>query len=175
MANFPTSLPSFSNPTGSDYLNSPAHATQHGNNNDETVAIATKIGTGSSTPVANKVLKGSGTGTSSWSSIPTQSEWVTASDGATVTFDLSAGNKQVVTLGGNRTLALSNVLSGHTFILKLIQDGTGSRTVTWFSTVNWRGTGGSAPTLSTAVSAVDVLGFIQTAANTYDGFIVSQS
>ncbi len=112
MPNFPTSLPSFSNPTGTDYLNSPAHATQHSTNNDETTAVATKIGTGSSTPVANKVLKGNGTGTSAWSDIPAQTPWVTAGDGSTITFDLSLGNKQVVTMAGNRILALSLQLSG---------------------------------------------------------------
>src|SRR3990167_10859066 len=41
--------------------------------------------------------------------------WVTDTDGATVTFDLDAGNKHRVTLAGNRTLALSNVQNGHAF------------------------------------------------------------
>ena len=174
MSNFPTSAPSFSNPSAGSYLNSPAHATQHSTANDEIVAVATKIGTGSSTPVVNAYLKGSGTGASAWTTVPAQNAWITATDGATVTFDLSLGPKQVVTLGGNRSLALSNVLSGHTFVLKLVQDGTGSRTVSWFTTINWRGTAGSAPTLSTGIGDVDVFGFIQTATDTYDGFIVSQ-
>jgi hypothetical protein len=69
MANFPTSAPSFTNPGAGDYLNSPAHATQHSSNNDETVAIATKIGTGASTPVADTYLKGSGVGTSAWTGL----------------------------------------------------------------------------------------------------------
>lgn len=96
--------------------------------------------------------------------------WVDASDGATITFDLSAGNKQRVTLGGNRVLALSNVQTGHVFIIRLQQDGTGNRTVNWFSTIKWAG--GSAPTLSTTAGYADVFGFIQTAADTYDGFVV---
>lgn len=99
--------------------------------------------------------------------------WVTDSDGATVTFDLSAGNKHRVTLGGNRTLALSNVQNGQAFVIKLTQDGTGSRTVTWFSTISWAG--GSAPTLTTTLNKSDVFGFIQTGSNTYDGFIVGQN
>lgn len=69
MANFPDSLPSISNPTGSDYLNSPAHATQHSNVNDEVTAVATKIGTGDSTPTDGVYLKGDGTGTSAWSEL----------------------------------------------------------------------------------------------------------
>lgn len=96
----------------------------------------------------------------------------TATDGATVTFDLSAGQIQQVTLGGNRTLAISNEQAGQVFVLRLIQDGTGSRTVTWFSTIKWAG--GSAPTLTTTAAKTDVLGFICTAADTYDGFVVGQ-
>ncbi len=99
--------------------------------------------------------------------------WVTATDGATVTFNLASGTKQKVTLGGNRTLALSNVSTGHVFILKLIQDGAGSRTVTWFSTISWAG--GSAPTLTTTLNKADVFGFIQTGTNTYDGFVIGQN
>ena len=173
MANYPDSLPNISNPSSSSYLNSPAHATQHGSTNDEIAAIATKVGTGDSNPAANQYLKGTGSGTSGWTSIPAQSAWVTASDAATVTFDLSAGPKQVVTLGGNRVLALSNVLSGHAFVLKLTQDETGSRTVTWFSTINWPGA--VAPTLTTTLNKSDVFGFIQTGTNTYDGFIVGMN
>lgn len=175
MATFPTALPSYSDPTSTNFLNNPPHATQHAANNDDTVAIATKLGTGSSTPVANTTLQGNGTGSSTWSNLPVMSPWITQADGATITFDLSTGNKQQTTLGGNRVLALNNVLSGHVFIVKLIQDGTGSRTVNWFSGITWRGTGGTTPVLSTAANATDIFGFIQTSAGNYDGFIVSQS
>lgn len=100
---------------------------------------------------------------------------VAASDGATITFDLGSGahRKHAVTLGGNRTLALSNALTGMAFIISLTQDGTGSRTVTWFSTIKWAG--GSAPTLTTTASKRDVFGFICTGTNTYDGFVVGQN
>ena len=57
MATFPTGLPNISNPSGGNYLNSPAHATQHGNVNDEVTAVATKIGTGASTPQMENILK----------------------------------------------------------------------------------------------------------------------
>lgn len=98
---------------------------------------------------------------------------VTATDGTTVTFDMSDGNFQTVTLGGNRTLALSNVKTGQAFMLKLKQDGTGSRTVTWFSGISWAG--GSAPTLTTTANKSDTFGFICTGTNTYDAFIVGQN
>jgi hypothetical protein len=93
----------------------------------------------------------------------------TDSDGATVTFDLSTSLHQV-TLGGNRTLALSNETVGQTFVIRLIQDGTGSRTVTWFTTIKWAG--GSAPTLTTTAAKTDVFGFICTSAGNYDGFVI---
>lgn len=83
-----------------------------------------------------------------------------ATDGSTVTFNLRTSPKQQVTLGGNRTLALSSgsYKKGLVFALKLIQDGTGSRTVTWFSTIRWPG--GVAPTLATAAGKSDWFCFI---------------
>lgn len=99
--------------------------------------------------------------------------WVTDTDGSTVTFNLASGNKHRVTLGGNRTLALSNVQNGHAFIITLIQDGTGSRTVTWFSTILW--SDGSAPTLTTTASKADTFGFLQTSSGNYYGFVVGQN
>lgn len=96
----------------------------------------------------------------------------TATDGATVTFDLSLGNIQAVTLGGNRTLAVSNVSVGQIFIVRLVQDGTGSRTVTWFSTIAWDG--GAAPILSTTASEIDTFAFICTSSGNYDGYVVGQ-
>lgn len=186
-ANYPTSLPSFSNPTSTDYLNSPAHATQHSGANDEIVALATKVGINSSATTTSHDYKLSGvTGTAKAVSttgdqsitgnktfVKTIQTIVTATDGATVTFDLDTGNIQQVTLGGNRTLAISNEDAGQCFILKLIQDGTGSRTITWFSTIRW--SGGSAPTLTTTLNKADVFGFICTGAGTYDAFIVGQN
>lgn len=99
--------------------------------------------------------------------------WVEATDGATITFNLSSGSKQRVVLGGNRALALSNVTAGKVFLLRLTQDGTGSRTVTWFNTIKWAG--GTAPTLTTTINKADVFGFIQTDTDAYDGFVVGQN
>lgn len=97
---------------------------------------------------------------------------ITATDQATITFDLSLGSIQEVTLGGDRTLALSNVNEGQPFILKLIQDGTGNRLVTWFSTIKWDS--GITPLLSTVGNKADIFGFICTGPGTYDGFIIAQ-
>ena len=101
----------------------------------------------------------------------------TTTDAATVTFDLRTSPKQKVTLGGNRTLALTagSYYVGQPFVLKLIQDGTGSRTVTWFATINWAA--GAVPTLTTTATKADVFGFICTDASgspKFDGFILGQ-
>lgn len=86
----------------------------------------------------------------------------TATDGTTVTFDFAEGQNQQVTIDGNRTLAFSNPINGETYHIKIIQDATtGSRTVTWPGTVVWAG--GSAPTLSTGTSDIDLFRFV------YDG------
>jgi hypothetical protein len=102
--------------------------------------------------------------------------YVAASDGAIVTFDLSTSNIQEVTLEGNRTLTVTNPVVGQPFMVRLIQDGVGSRTVNWWTTIKW--TGGSAPTLTTTADAVDVFGFVCTATDglgnyDYDGYFVS--
>lgn len=95
----------------------------------------------------------------------------TDSDGGTVTFDMAASNIHTVVLGGNRTLALSNVVAGQAFLIRLTQGG-GSNTVTWFSTIKW--SGGNAPTLTTTGGKTDVFGFLCTSTGNYDGFIVGQ-
>jgi hypothetical protein len=77
-------------------------------------------------------------------------------DGATITPDFAAGNNYSVTLGGNRTLAdPTNLTAGQSGCIWITQDGTGSRTLAYGSA--WDFTGGTAPTLSTAASAVDCL------------------
>jgi len=100
----------------------------------------------------------------------------TGTDGLTVTFNIANGtdNLHTVILGGNRTLAVSNVDVGNRFIIRITQDGTGTRIPSWWSTINWAN-GGTAPTLTTTANKTDVFGFICTAANTYDGFILGQN
>lgn len=94
-------------------------------------------------------------------------------DGATITFDLDEANTHYATLGGNRTMALSNPGLGQRFILRLQQDGTGSRTVTWFSTIKWDGV--TAPILSTSGNRADLFGFLCTSGGQYDGMVLAQN
>ena len=79
-------------------------------------------------------------------------------DGATITPDFAAGNNYSVTLAGNRTLANpTNLTAGQSGVILLSQDGTGSRTLAFGS--YWKFAGGTAPTLTTTASAVDVIAF----------------
>lgn len=94
-------------------------------------------------------------------------------DGATVTFSMAESNHHIVTLGGNRTLAVSNDSNGQAFIIHLLQDGTGSRTVTWWSGIKWAG--GDAPTLTTTASKIDTFGFIKRDTAEYLGYIIGKN
>jgi len=94
-------------------------------------------------------------------------------DATTVSFDMDEANLHTVQLGGNRTLAVTNTDPGQRFTLRLHQDTTGSRTVTWWNTINWAG--GSAPTLTTTPSKVDLISFICVSGSVYDGFVTAQN
>jgi hypothetical protein len=97
----------------------------------------------------------------------------TESDASTITFDLSDGKLHKATLGGNRTLAVSNATVGQSFVVRLAQDGNGLRTVTWWSTIRW--VYETEPVLSPGGGMVDVFGFICIASGQYDGFVVGQN
>jgi hypothetical protein len=77
------------------------------------------------------------------------------------TIDWSQGQHHRSTLTGDCTYTFTPPSYHGLFLLKLIQDGTGSRHVTWPASVLWPG--GTAPTLSTTAGAVDIVTFY------YDG------
>lgn len=77
-------------------------------------------------------------------------------DGASIAWDLSTGQTAQVTLGGNRTLAApTNQVAGTYYALRVVQDGSGSRTLAYNAAYK----GVSSATLSTAANAVDHLVF----------------
>jgi len=90
----------------------------------------------------------------------------TLTDAATIAWDLSANQVAKVTLEDNRTLgAPTNKRDGGTYILRVIQDGTGSRTLAYNAVFKFPG--GTAPTLSTGAGAIDILTFISDGTNMY--------
>lgn len=89
----------------------------------------------------------------------------TVTDAATVNWNCDSGGIGTVTLAGNRTIAAPTNLKKGTYILHVKQDATGSRTVTWNAVFKWPG--GTAPTLSTAASAHDIITFVCDGTNLY--------
>lgn len=69
MASYPGGLASFAGFTSGHTLEVDNHGAQHNLEQGEILATQTKIGTGSSTPTNNKVLRGNGTGTSIWAQV----------------------------------------------------------------------------------------------------------
>src|ERR1044072_3815696 len=89
-----------------------------------------------------------------------------AVDGGTVTFDLSLSDLHILTLGGNRTLALTGDQVGQSFEILLKQPGAGGPyTPTWWSGITW--SGGSAPATAVAADAVDSFAVLKTGSGTY--------
>ena len=82
----------------------------------------------------------------------------TLTDGATIDWNLQTQQVAKVTLGGNRTLnAPTNQNAGGFYSLLIVQDGTGSRTLSFNSAYKF--TGATAPTLTTTASAKDLIVF----------------
>jgi hypothetical protein len=85
---------------------------------------------------------------------------VTLTDAATIATNASLGNYFRVTLGGNRTLGNpTNPTDGQKIMWELIQDGTGTRTIT-LDTAFALGTDITAVTLTTTASKRDFLGAV---------------
>ena len=83
----------------------------------------------------------------------------TLTSATTVTPDFAASNNFTLTLGHNITLANpSNLTAGQSGAIFLVQDSTGSRTASFGS--YWDFPSGSAPTLTTTASSVDLLVYV---------------
>lgn len=78
----------------------------------------------------------------------------TITDGTTITINCNDSDCQLVTLGGNRTMAApSNPSDGQQVDLLVIQDSTGGRTLTWNAAFLFENN--AAPVLSTVPGGVD--------------------
>lgn len=90
-------------------------------------------------------------------------------DAATINWDASSGQVATVTLAGNRTIAAPTNLRVGTYILHVVQDGTGSRTISWNSVFKWPA--GVAPTLTTTANRRDLFSFVCDGTNLYGSFL----
>jgi hypothetical protein len=116
--------------------------------------------TGAITFAAGQTISGYGAIDTAQTWTKGQRAEVTAlTDAATIAVDFADSNNFSVTLGGNRTLGNpTNQVAGQSGSLFVTQDGSGSRTLAYSS--DWEFAGGTAPTLSTAASAVDRIDYI---------------
>jgi hypothetical protein len=94
----------------------------------------------------------------------------TLTDGATVTWAIGsvpmANSSLTFTVhGGSRTLNLTGLVTGGTYVLRLVQDATGGENLTGGTGCTWKqlGGGGTSFTLTGTANAIDILTFY------YDG------
>ena len=121
---------------------------------------------------ASKVLTANASGIVTFNKAITEQS-VALTSGTSVTLDISQGSVFTITLAHNiSTFTWSNpATSGDVsaFVLKVTQDGTGSRTIAFPAAVDFAG--GTAPTLSTGANDVDVFVFFTVnGGTTYYGF-----
>jgi hypothetical protein len=95
----------------------------------------------------------------------------TLTDEATIAWDASSNQVCKVTLAGNRAMAApTNQVDGGFYHITVIQDGSGSRTITWNAVFKFPSD--TAPTLTTTASEQDELTFRSNGTNMY---LVGQS
>lgn len=89
---------------------------------------------------------------------------VTLTDAATVAVDFSTFINAVVTLAGNRAMGNpTNEKVGQSGVIRIVQDATGSRTLSYGT--DWEFAGGTAPVLTTTAAAQDLLFYYIIASN----------
>jgi len=98
-------------------------------------------------------------------SVTFHEEWDNGNSGATATIPWLTQKQKITLTSATVTLTFTAPVGVGNFLLKVVQDASGSRTVTWPAAVLWPG--GSAPTLSTAASSVDIVSFYYDGSNYY--------
>lgn len=87
---------------------------------------------------------------------------------ATSALDWSLGNSQTITLAANTTFTFTSPGGPCGLTLRIVQ-GAGAYTVTWPASVKWAG--GTAPVISTAAGAIDVIAFYFDGTTYYGSFL----
>lgn len=126
--NYPTSLDSLVNPTTNDFLNSPNHVQQHSDVNDIVEALEVKLGIGASTPANNKLLRGTGAGSSAWDKDAPTGTIVGTTDSQTLTNKTLTSPTINTAIINNPTLNVNTIAeytaaSGVTIDGVLLKDG----------------------------------------------------
>jgi hypothetical protein len=78
-----------------------------------------------------------------------------AAAGATEEVDFAVSNEHTIILDENLTLTFAHAVNGGRYTIVLIQDGTGTNTVTWPAEVKWPG--GTAPVITATADKADLV------------------
>jgi hypothetical protein len=113
--------------------------------NNNIKAGAGIVGTKIATTLTSKHIK-----SSRWSGL-----YDLGVSGTSKTINWANGDRQTLELTGDVTISFSNPVAGQALALTLVQDGTGSRTITFPAEVIW--TNEEAPTLTTDPAGIDVI------------------
>lgn len=154
MAEFPGAVPTNRQSSTSEHLNDMAsgfgHVALHNFHNNEIIALATKLGTGISTPSAGSVLRATGTGTSGWGAVDLTTD-------VTGTLPVTKGGTGVATSANLQTLILGYVYPvGSIYVNATVNTNPG--TLLSFGTWTAFGTGRVMVGIDTGQTEFDVAG-----------------
>lgn len=121
------------------------------------------VGIGTTSPLATLDVRG--TFNDAGANVLSQS----LTDASTIAWNTSLGRIATVTLGASRIMGAPTNLKVGTYILNIIQGGSGSYNITWNGVFKW--TSGVAPPLSTSVGARDIFSFVCDGTNMYGSFL----
>ena len=104
---------------------------------------------------------------------PHADEFDNGNSGAADTIDWNEGTKQKSTLTASTTYTFTDPPGPANLTLRIVQDATGTWTVTWPASVKWAG--GSAPTISAGANDIDIITFYHDGTDYFGSFIQNMS
>jgi hypothetical protein len=99
--------------------------------------------------------------------------WTELTSGSSITVNVGNAKKNKVTIEENAEFTFTNADDHDSFILRITQDDTGSRTVSWSSgiTIEWL----SDNEVNSTAEAVTIYGFVKYADNSYYGLKLGET
>ena len=150
-----------------------------------TLNTSLAVGVGSSPSYGSSgevLISGGSSAAPSWGALPSGSTLTnptitnytettySANSSTAITLNLTNGTIQNITLTGICTVTMPTAAAGKSFLM-YVRTGAGGYTITW-STVKW--SGGTAPTLTSTASRMDIFSFFSDGTNWY-GVVAGQN